>query len=146
MVLQTSVEKKQNPATVRGRKAVAFYAAVLFGQFRHLEFAEDPPTLFLLIYLSEGLVVMLFIDVDLLNDRKNVKDKIVEIESGREAVEEQRKHDWHHPDHHFLAGVLHGHFLLDEHRNAHQERKAAQLSDPKQGNGERKRCNNIRNR
>ena len=99
------------------------------------DFSEDasrPP--FFWVHFTEWLLVGLLVDHDLLAYRKKVENKIIEIETRGEPVEQQGHHDRHHPDHGFLPGILDGHFLLDEHRDAHKEGKATDIPDAEEGN------------
>ena len=67
---------------------------------------ENSTPFFLRVDLSEGVVFVVLVNPRLLSNRENVENKIVQIQTRRKTVEEQRHHNRHQPDHRLLPWIL----------------------------------------
>lgn len=88
---------------------------------------------FLLFYCSpQWLGIVLLVNPHLLTYGEEVKHKVVEVQTGRETVEQQRQKNGHKPYHHLLTGIFNRHSLLHVHGDTHQQSQATYVFDSEQ--------------
>src|SRR3972149_947425 len=140
---------KKKPPPLSGAEGYLFFEFLVFlvEPGNVAQFSEQATSLrSLLINLSQRLLVVLFVNIYLLSDRKQVEHEIVKIQAGWEAIEEKCHHQRHHPHHGFLPWVFHRHFLLNERRDTHERGQPAYLLNSEKRNSKRKHHNHVRNR